>query len=123
MKGKGIHEKGKAMKGLMFDCFNWGDPDCRSDVSVLKDHKKLKNEETIPLWPEGEKVAKIDEFCKQCEARFFWIKERICPVCGGDQLKEIKGLVILNEMDRKKFENHYLKCIRCETPSVLLKPY
>lgn len=111
------------MKGLMYFCRNWGDADCRSNVSVLKHPKKLKNGEDIPLWPVGEELAKIDEFCKQCEARFFEVEERKCPVCRGTGFIEIKGFVILNEKDKKKFENYYLKCTQCATPSVLLKPH
>jgi len=113
----------KAMGGLMFDCVNWGDIDCHSDVSVLKDPEKLKNEQDINLWPVGEELARIDEFCRQCEARFFELKEKKCPVCGGINFIEIKGFVILDEKDKKKFENYYLKCIQCKTPSVLLKPH
>ncbi len=112
-----------AMGGLMFDCVNWGDIDCHSDVSVLKHPKKLKNGEDISLWPVGEELAKIDEFCRQCEARFFEVEERKCPVCGGTGFIEVKGFVILDEKDKKKFENYYLKCTKCETPMVLLKPH
>jgi hypothetical protein len=46
----------------------------------------------------------------------------MCPVCRGAEFNEVKGFVILNEKDSKKFENYYLKCTQCETPSVLIKP-
>jgi len=77
----------------------------------------------IYLYGRWKNLVRIDELCKLYEAWFFEIKGRVCLVCRGKELKEVKGFVILNEKERKKFENYYLKCTKCETPSILLKPH
>ena len=108
------------MEGLMFNCINWGGMDCHPDVSVHKHPKKLKNGENIPLWPVGDDLRELDEICKSCELRFFEIDKRECPVCRAASFTETTGLEI-NTDGANKYENSYLKCKKCETPSILLK--
>jgi RNA polymerase subunit RPABC4/transcription elongation factor Spt4 len=105
----------------MHFCRNWGDADCHYDVSKWAYLKNSEESKETALWPDEKEMAKMDEFCKLCEARFFELKERVCPVCGGEDFKEVRGFVILNEADKKKLENYYLKCNQCQTPSILKK--
>ena len=109
------------MKNLMCFCRNWGDADCHPGAIKWAYLKNLKESKETALWPSEEEMAKLVEVCKQCEVRFFEAKKRECLVCGGEDFKEVKGFVILNEKDERKYENYYLKCKQCETPSVLLK--
>lgn len=108
------------MKGLMFDCINWGGIDCHPEVSVHKYPKKLKNGEDVPLWPAGDELTGLDEICQSCELRFFEIEKRECPVCGEILFTETTGLEI-NMDGTNKYENSYLKCRNCETPSIILR--
>jgi len=107
------------MKGLMFDCINWGGTDCHPDVFMQKHPKKLDGQD-IPLRPVGDELRALDAICKSCELRFFEIEKRECPVCGGREFIEKTGLEI-EANGSKSFENSYLKCNICETPAILLK--
>lgn len=108
------------MEGLMFHCINWGGIDCHPDVSVHKHPKKMKNGDDIPLWPVGDALKKLDDICKSCELRFFEIEKRKCPACGEIAFTETTGLEI-NFDGANKYYNFYLKCKKCETPSILFK--
>jgi hypothetical protein len=108
------------MNGLMYSCLNWGDVDCHPDVSIFKYPKKLKNGENIPVWPIGAEQKKLDYFCKSCELRFFEIEKKECPICGCFEFVEKSGIEITIEGD-KEFENFYIKCIQCKTPSIQIK--
>ncbi len=108
------------MEGLMFDCINWGGMDCHPDVSMHKQPKELKNGVDVLLWPLGNDVKELDEICKSCELRFFEIDKRECPVCGSQEFTEKTGIEIQGD-GTKTFENSYLKCKKCESPSILLK--
>lgn len=113
--------RGGVLKGLMHICRNWGDNECHSEVGKWRYSKQLKDREDIPIMPIGEGLERIDEICKQCETRFFEIDTKRCPVCEGENFLEVTGFVILDKKDKKNFENFYLKCTQCETPSVLLR--
>jgi hypothetical protein len=108
------------MKGLMFDCINWGGIDCHPDVSVHKYPKKLKKGADTTLWLIGNELEELDEICRSCELRFFEIEKRECLVCGESSFIETTGLEI-NMDGTNKYENSYLKCKNCETPAILLK--
>ncbi|MGD9345783.1 MAG: hypothetical protein PVH84_07960 [Candidatus Aminicenantes bacterium] len=108
------------MKGLMFNCINWGGIDCHTDVSVHKYPKKIDDGQDLALWPVGEELRALDAICKSCELRFFEIATRECPVCSGSEFIEKTGLEI-EANGSKSFENSYLKCNICETPAILLK--
>lgn len=94
--------------------------DCHTDVSVHKHLRKLKNGEDIPLRQIGDALRELDDICKNCELRFFEIKKRECSVCEGQEFTERTGLEIQGD-GPNKYENSYLKCNTCETPSILLK--
>lgn len=104
----------------MFVCVNWGGTECNPDVSVHKYTKELKDGEKINIWPIGDDLKELDEICKSCELRFFEIDKRECPVCGSSELTERAGIEIQSD-GTKSFENAYLKCNTCQSPSVLLK--
>lgn len=109
------------MEGLMFICRNWGDADCHPNVRKWTHLKEPRNSGETPVWPAGEELAGSDEICKKCEFRFFEIEKRQCPLCSGNEFSEVRGFVI-SDKDAKKFENYYLKCKQCGTPSILRKP-
>ena len=111
------------MEGLMWVCRNWGDSDCHPDVAVLKHPKEPKEGDDTAAYPTIEEMKRIDDVCRTCEARFFETGERVCPVCRGTGFTEVRGFIIQDEKDRGKFENYYLKCRKCETPSVLKKDF
>jgi len=107
----------------MWICRNWGDSDCHPDVYVHKHPKKLKEGDDTAVYPVNEELNRIDAICRRCEARFFEIEVRGCPVCEGTDFFEVQGFFIRDEKDKKKFENYYLKCRQCQTPSVLKKNF
>ena len=111
------------MEGLMWVCRNWGDSDCHPDVSVYKHPKELKEGEDTAAYPTVEEIKGIDDVCRKCEARFFETGEKVCPLCGGTNFSVVKGFIIQDETDKGKFENYYLKCQKCETPSVLKRAF
>jgi hypothetical protein len=103
----------------MHSCRNWGEKDCNPENSKWRRAKKLEGGKNFSIQPTGEVLKKLAEICRQCESRFFEIKEKKCLVCGEEEdIFEIKGFEILSEGE-KKFENFYLRCNKCETPSVL----
>jgi len=53
-------------EGLMFDCINWGTNNCHEEIAKWKFAKKVDEGESIPIWPSGEKLKKLDEICKTC---------------------------------------------------------
>jgi ribosomal protein L37E len=108
------------MKGLMFNCINWGGMDCHPEVSVHKYPKNRKRSEDSTLWPIGDELQALDDICKNCELRFFEIEKRECPVCGEVLFAETTGLEI-NFDGLNKYENSYLTCQKCGTHSILLK--
>ena len=108
------------MEGLMFSCINWGGMDCHPDVSVHKHPRKRENGVDTPLWPVGDALRELDDICESYELRFFEIEKRECPVCEGQEFTERTGLEIQGD-ETKSFENSYLKCNTCGTPSILLK--
>jgi hypothetical protein len=112
---------GITLEGLMWICRNWGDSDCHPDVAVHKHPRELKEGDDTAVYPIDEELRRIDEICRQCEARFFEIERRVCPGCGGSNFSPVQGFIIQDNKDKEKFENYYLKCRQCETPSVLKK--
>lgn len=55
------------MKGLMFDCKNWGEPHCNTDVRKFKLASEHEEWEETEIYPMGEELRKLDEICKECE--------------------------------------------------------
>jgi hypothetical protein len=90
---------------------------------VYKHPKELDEGEDTAAYPVNDELKRIDDFCRQCEARFFKIERRVCPLCGGTDFSVVQGFIIQDEKDREKFENYYLKCRQCETPSVLKRAF
>ena len=53
-------------EGLMFDCINWGTENCHEKTAKWKYAKTVDEGESIPIWPVGEELKKLDDICKTC---------------------------------------------------------
>ncbi len=51
----------------MFDCKNWGEPHCNTDVRKFKLASEHEEWEETEIYPMGEELRKLDEICKECE--------------------------------------------------------
>jgi ribosomal protein L37E len=112
------------MKGLMFICKNWGEENCHSDISKFRYAKELEEGESIPLWPVGNELKKLDEICKRCESRYFNISKKECPVCGSSDFLKISGAKIENVNDKiKKVDVSFLTCNQCKSHLILTELY
>ncbi len=85
------------------------------------DKTKIDNKEQLGDNRSFSDVARdIDEICRQCESHFFWIEEKVCPICDSRQFKEVKGFEFYKD-DIKIREDSFVECRECRTFSRLIK--
>lgn len=95
------------MEGLMFFCRNWGEGGCHPDISKFRYAKKLEESESIPLWPVGDELRKLDEICRKCEGRYFNISEKECPACSSRDFLKV-GATEIEDVNEKNEKSRYL---------------
>lgn len=112
------------MKNLMLKCRNLKKEGCHPKVIGYKKRmdrakldKKVRQEENRSS---SDVLQELDEICRQCESRFFWIEEKVCPICDGRQFKEVKGFEYYKD-DVKIREDSIVECRECRTLSRLIK--
>lgn len=112
------------MEGLMFLCRNWGKEGCHPDTSKFRYAKKIEEGESIPLWPVGDELRKLDEICKKCEDRYLNISEKECPVCSSRDFLEIVAAKIEDVNEKtKKADISFLECSQCRSRLILTELY
>lgn len=112
------------MRNLMMKCRNLKKEGCHPKVIEYKkrmdsanlDHKQLQGDDWS--WPDV--AQNLDAICRQCESHFFWIEEKVCPICDSLQFKEIKGFEF-HEDGIKIREDSFVECRECGTFSRLIK--
>jgi hypothetical protein len=112
------------MKNLMLKCRNLEKEGCHPNVIEYKkrmDKTEINNKEKPgDNRSFSDAVGDLDEICRQCESRFFWIEEKVCPVCDGRQFKEVKGFDFYKD-DIKVREDSFVECTECGTFSRFIK--
>lgn len=112
------------MKNLMLKCRNIKKEGCHPKVIHYKKRmdktKSDKKEQQKDYWSLSEVVQDLDEICRQCELHFFWIEEKVCPICDSLQFKEVKGFDFYRN-DIKIREDSFVECRECGTFSRLIK--
>lgn len=85
----------------MFDCKNWGSGICKPEVNRYYIQESKEPGDEFVEWPLPEKQKNLDEICEKCENRLFKVKDKKCPICGGERFNQ----------EPKRF--HY-KCENCK---------
>ncbi len=80
------------------------------------DHREQQEDN----WSFSDVVRDLDEICRQCESHFFWIEEKVCPICDSRQFKDVKGFEFYKD-DIKIREDSFVECRECGTFSRLIK--
>lgn len=112
------------MKNLMLKCRNLEKEGCHPNVIEYKkwmDNNKIDNKEKPgDSCSFSDALRDLDEICRQCESHFFWIEEKVCPVCDSRQFKEVKGFDFYKD-DIKVREDSFVECTECGTFSRFIK--
>jgi ribosomal protein L37E len=112
------------MKNLMLKCRNLKKKGCHPNVIEYKkrmDKTKIDNKGNLgENCSFSDSVENLDEICRQCESHFFWIEEKVCPVCDSRQFKEVKGFDFYKGGIKVR-EDSFVECRECGTLARFIK--